>query len=269
MAGQPEPLPTLSRYVSHASVLTTRSIAPGVDRVEELRRLGAWVSWWGGPSADTGLPWPRRNDGTPLAHVASVHLADADSVFGTRDGRDPTQGMTDLTLPATGLLEVFHDLHTTGTSTQDGNTGAWCVRWVEEDLPGSLMPPPTGTPQPEGCTGLTAMAGYTVPAPSDPPYVDSEPLTAELDAAWWPGPHGPPLARSYLYGHSRKGMAPVADLLNRVRPCLRTPSHRLVASLSLPVPWTGWWYDGATLEVWASGDDVDTQRLDRAWCLLR
>ena len=268
MAGEDAPLPALAEHVSYVCVLTATSMSPGTAELEEYWLTGAWLSWWGGPAAETGLDWPRRADGTPLAHVLTVHLADADGVLG--EGRDRRlRGPVDDGLPRTGLLEVFHDLTTTGLHPRDDTGGAWCVRWVADREPRGLQPPPPGTPQPDGCIGLLTMAGWSVPAPTDPPHVDSAVLIGELDEIWSPPEHGPPRPRSYLYGHSRHGLAPVTDLLQHARPGTGNPAHRLVASLSLPAPLTGWWAKNTTLEVWIATDDLEGHRLDRAWCLLR
>lgn len=77
--------------------------------------------------------------GAALTHVLQVDLHGV----GSDQGKDPTE---DTGLPATGLLQFFHDCETYGNEA--GDADAWLVRWVprDEDVEASAWEP---TPWPQ------------------------------------------------------------------------------------------------------------------------
>ncbi len=66
-----------ARDIAWSPVFTEQSFPPGRAGLDEEWRCGGPVSWLGGPALLPLAEWPRRPDGTPLAHVASISLYEA------------------------------------------------------------------------------------------------------------------------------------------------------------------------------------------------
>ena len=96
-------------------------------------------SWLAGPPVvGSDESWPTAPDGLPHAHIVQVDLGFAASDF----GRTATI-FDDLGIPDRGILQLFHDLETTGWEVSDGRVGGWLVRWVRKparllELPAQL-----------------------------------------------------------------------------------------------------------------------------------
>ncbi|NPC97532.1 DUF1963 domain-containing protein [Nocardioides sp. zg-DK7169] len=92
-----------------AAALVRVTTFPQTDDEAELARYTR--SWFAGrPLAPAGEEWPRRADGTPLAHVVQVDLDD-----------DWEMMRPEIGLPPRGLLQVFHDLETYGNPEDAGD----------------------------------------------------------------------------------------------------------------------------------------------------
>src|SRR6185312_637953 len=149
----------------YAPVLSEQSFEPGDAELREVWAEGAWISWLGGPAVAPMQEWPRRADGRALAHVAAVHLADVDAAVDA-EGKAawPVSGLREG-LPKEGVLEVFHDLESFGYGSEDGQSGAWLVRWVEDPDRAGLIDAPLDFVPPSGvCQVVMPLPGFTLPA---------------------------------------------------------------------------------------------------------
>jgi hypothetical protein len=290
LASAPEPLPGLAEHTAYVVALTTAGYYPedetglvtsaGLDPdivVFETRPdwlEGCDLSWWGGPAVAPTPVWPCRRDGQPLAHVLSVHLGEVQC---WEDDVYEAWGSPPLWLPDQGVLQVFSDRRTDGFGADDGQLGAWQVRWIVPDEPRALVEPPAGAQLPHGHL-VDGWEGFMVPAacdlPADLPGRDAaDEVNVALARAWdWQVHHRTleqPPATSHLYGHSSRGYQPVAKHLDRVLPCEPGDRHRLVAELVPGPVLPGWFADEVHLEVWMRESDLQARAFDAAWCLLR
>jgi hypothetical protein len=269
----------LLERVAFSPVLSDQSFAPGDEELAELWRTGGWVSWLGGPAAAPLEQWPRAADGTALAHVLTLDLADTAGVLDAQ-GKAAWPGLREG-LPTTGVLEVFHDLRTFGSEAGDRDAGAWSVRWVPEPDRTTLVEPPPDVEVPAPvCQLVLALPGFTLPPAADaaggPPedFATAEALEEALQRAWLAqrtgSTEGHPVPVSHVYGHSRHGEINARALLEEVLP-LRGPGdeHRLLVDLDSWTALEGWFGDAGSLEVWMRTTDLDAGRFDRAWCLIR
>lgn len=265
--------------VAWSPVLSESSFAPGEEELVELWRTGGWVSWLGGPAAAPLESWPTRADGAALAHVLTLDLADLDGVLDVQ-GKAVWPGLREG-LPGTGVLEVFHDLETTGEDPADGGSGAWLVRWVHQPDRSALVDPPESTAAPGPmCQVVLPMPGFTLPPAADAAgglnevFQTAKELEQQLQFSWLVqrtgSAAGTPTPVSHVYGHSQVGELNARAVLNRVLP-LEQPrdEHRLVVDLESWTTLSGWFGDGGHLEVWMRESDLRAGDFSAAWCMLR
>ena len=290
LASEPDPLPGLAQRTAYVVALTTAGYYPEEEAglvtpaglapdivVFETRPdwlEGGDLSWWGGPAAAPTPVWPCRRDGLPLAHVLSVHLGEVQ--WWVPDVYE-AWGSPPLWLPDHGVLQVFSDRRTNGFGADDGEPGAWRVRWIVPDEPRALVEPPAGAQPPHGHL-VDGWGSFMVPAscdlPTDLPGREAaDAVNVALARAWDWQVHQRtlehPPAATHLYGHSSLGYRPVAQHLDRVLPCEPGDGHRLVAELVPGPVLPGWFADDVHLEVWMRERDLHARAFDNAWCLLR
>src|SRR5699024_4749164 len=73
--------------------------------------------------------WPRNVDGEPLAHIATIHLSEAQALLESEDFTEADWPEPGVRLPESGYLEVFHHLGTYG-NPEDADTAGWLVQHV-------------------------------------------------------------------------------------------------------------------------------------------
>jgi hypothetical protein len=265
---------------AYSPVLSEQSFEPGDAELRELFPEGAWISWLGGPAAAPLPDWPRRTDGRPLAHVATINLADLNGVTDAEGKAEwPALNLREG-LPTSGVLEVFHDLESFGYEPAEGQSGAWRVRWVPH--PGrDLIDPPTDLDLPsEVCQMVMPLPGFTLPAAADAAagpqdqFDRTEALELALQRAWLAqrtgSRKGTPIPFSHLYGHGhRSRTTAVEEILPNVLPLDAGDEYRLILDLESWTALEGWFGDVGDLEVWMRESDLQSQAFDRAWCLIR
>ncbi|MEX5303951.1 DUF1963 domain-containing protein [Kocuria sabuli] len=184
-------------------------------------------------------------------------------------------------MPTTGVLEVFHDLHTFGHEAGDGGVAAWSVRRVAEPDRTTLVEPPAEVDVPAPvCQLVPAMPGFTLPPAADAAggpqdgFNTARVLEEALQKAWLAqragSAEGHPVPVSHVYARSQHGEINARVLLDEVLP-LSAPGdeHRLLLDLESWTTLEGWFGDAGSLEVWARRSDLESCRFDRAWCLVR
>lgn len=275
-AGAPE----LLAEAAYSPVLSEQSFEPGDTELRELWPEGAWISWLGGPATAPLPEWPRRSNGTPLAHVAAIHLADLNSVVDAEGKAAWPAANLREGLPEHGVLEVFHDLESFGYEPEDGPATAWLVRWVPD--PGRrLIDPPVDLDLPsQVCQMVMPMPGFTLPAAADAVsgpqerFDKTEALELALQGGWFAqrtgSVKGAPVPFSHVYGRGHRARATaVEEILPNVLPLDTGDEYRLVLDLESWTALEGWFGDVGNLEVWMRESDLETRSFDRAWCLIR
>ncbi|MGQ1797343.1 DUF1963 domain-containing protein [Kocuria oceani] len=269
----------LLEQVAFSPVLSDQSFAPGDEELRELWGTGGWVSWLGGPAAAPLDGWPRTVDGTALAHVLTLHLADLAGVLDDQ-GKAVWPGLREG-LPTVGVLEVFHDLRTFGSDATDQDSGAWVVRWVADPARTELVQPPEGVDTPSAaCQVVLALPGFTLPPAADAAggaeeeFETARAVEKAVRRAWLAqrtgSARGHPTLVSHVYGHSQHGEIHARALLHNVLPLSAAgDEHRLVLDLESWTALSGWFGDAGSLEVWMRDSDLQARRFDRAWCLIR
>lgn len=269
----------LLEQVAWSPVLSEQSFAPGIEEMTELWCTGGWISWLGGPAAAPLQMWPRREDGTALAHVLTVDLADLDGVLDAQ-GKSVWPGLREG-LPSSGVLEVFHDLQTYGTEPGDRDTGAWLVRWVAAPDRSALVDPPVDFGASEmSCQAVIPLPGFTLPSAADAAggpverFELAELLETQLRESWTfqrtAGASRAPGPVTHVYGHSQTGAINARALLESVLP-LTVPDdeHRLILDIESTAVLEGWFGDCGHLEVWMRASDLAARDFTQAWCLIR
>lgn len=265
-------------------VFSEQSFQPGEGELTDLWSTGAHISWLGGPAALTG-DWPRNAQAEPLAHVATVHCADAHAALGNAYERAWPADAAEL-LPDDGYLQIFHDLQTYGYEASDAASSSWAILYTPED-PVEGRPPLVAQPgesvAPNEVTqpGLF-LPGWSIPSPLDvdvlaPSTFDAaDQAYAQLQSAWLRQRrpqdrkhHSFPSTR--MLGHSSSGdLLPTQEVLPQVLP-LSVPGDEYVLLIEVE-SWTtlsGWFGDASSLEVWMRRSDVLERRFDAAWCMIR
>lgn len=273
---------------AYSPVLSEQSFPPGDAELRALWDEGVGVCWLGGPAiGGDGLDWPVNSAGTPLAHVLSLGL---ESVAGTvdADGKAAWGGAAgpdslDL-LPATGSLEVFHDLSSFGYYPEDEPSGAWLVRWVPDPVGRPLVAGPGGGPEPtEVCQQVMPLPGFTIPSWEDVEAGDKGLGSAAFDAwegawldlqrSWHVQRFGTDteyeIPHHHVYGHPSHARGVADELLAQHLPVSEEDRHVLVAEVESWTALDGWFGDAGSLEVWMRAFDLAARRFDQAWCLVR
>lgn len=265
--------------VAWSPVLSDQSFDPGEEELRELWTTGGWVSWLGGPAAAPLERWPRRADGTALAHVLTLDLADLNGTLDAQ-GKAVWPGLREG-LPTSGVLEVFHDLQSFGYEAEEGSSGAWLVRWVEDPDRNDFVRPPADLDAPGPvCQPVIALPGFTLPPAADraggplQAAITAEGLEEALRRAWlvqrFGSSKGLPIPVSHVYGHSQHGEVNARELLGKLVPLTRPgDEHRLILDLESWTSLAGWFGDAGSLEVWIRASDLSARRFDNAWCLIR
>jgi hypothetical protein len=265
---------------AYSPVLSEQSFDAGDAELRELFPEGAWISWLGGPAVAPLPEWPRRSDGTPLAHVAAIHLADLNGVVDA-EGKAAWPSTTRREgLPEHGVLEVFHDLESFGYESADGPSKAWLVRWVPDPGRGLIDPPADLDLPSQVCQIVMAMPGFTLPAAADAVsgpqerFDKTEALELALQRGWLAqrtsSKKGTPIPFSHVYGHGhRSRTTAVEEILPNVLPLDAGDEYRLVLDLESWTVLEGWFGDVGNLEVWMRESDLNANAFDRAWCLIR
>lgn len=269
----------LVKEVAWSPVLSDQSFDPGEEELRELWSTGGWISWLGGPAAAPLEHWPRRADGTALAHVLTLDLSDLDGVIDAQ-GKTVWPGLREG-LPTEGVLEVFHDLAGFGYEAEDGAGGAWLVRWVPNPDRTTLVEPPGDVEVPAPvCQPVIPLPGFTLPPAADAAggpgsaFETAEALEESLQRAWLVqrtgSATGYPIPVSHVYGHSQHGEINARALLATLLP-LTAPGdeHRLILDLESWTALNGWFGDAGSLEVWMRETDLRARDFTQAWCLIR
>ena len=180
-------------------------------------------------------------------------------------------------LPDTGVLQVFHDLETTGYYRGDDSESAWLVRWVQ--TPAELVTPPPDAHGPTPVyTRVEQVVGATLPSPEDLEDHNAaarcEIAKRKLIAAQLPvGVPGPPpilwhlRPLSTLLGHGWESDHEALRVLGEA-----TQDHGpwlLLADLSGTGALDQWFADESHLELWIRPADLAERAFDRVWALLR
>lgn len=281
-------LPTISTWITakgislelseprYCVVLCEQSFEPGETELRSLWPEGVWLSWFGGPAVLPLDQWPRRHDGHPLAHVASIQL---DGVYGAADSQDKQSWPqpTDL-LPREGVLEVFHDLQSFGFEATEKQQQAWQVRWVQPDRSGFAEPPQDLDLPHEFCQVALPMHSFSTKSLADhldlqePHFTDYERMEQEIQESWTLqrglNPN-PPVPFSHIYGHSQRGYLGVKDYLQEFLPLEEPDQYVLVLDLESWTHLEGWFGDVGNLEVWMRESDLRAQDFGKAWCFIR
>ncbi|WP_188539634.1 DUF1963 domain-containing protein [Kocuria dechangensis] len=265
--------------VAYSPVLSEQSFAPGAEELTELWCTGGWISWLGGPAAAPLSSWPRRNDGKPLSHVLTVDLADLDAVLDAQ-GKAVWPHLREG-LPTHGVLEVFHDLQTSGYGTGDRRRRGWLVRWVSAPQRTGLVQPPADLEEPTAvCQPVIPLPGFTLPPAADAAGgpVDRFEVAAALEEqllrSWMllrtGSTAGPAVPISHVYGHSQRGEINARALLERLLP-LTVPGdqHRLILEVEGVTALDGWFGDSGHMEVWMRDSDLAARDFEASWCLVR
>jgi hypothetical protein len=176
---------------------------------------------------------------------------------------------------------VFHDLQSFGYDADDGNNGAWLVRWVSDPDRSTLIEAPTDLNLPSpACQPVVALPGFTLPPAADraggpiQAFETAEALEESLRRAWLVQRFGSgkrqPIPVSHVYGHSQHGEMNARQLLQTLLP-LTSPDddHRLLIDLESWTTLDGWFGDAGNLEVWLRASDLAAGRFENAWCLIR
>jgi hypothetical protein len=277
LEGLPFDTSALARDIAWSPVFTEQGSRPGRTGLDREWRWGGWPSWLGEPALLPLAEWPRRADGTPLAHVASIslHEARAWGEEGKAAWPEHREG-----LPAAGYLEVFHDLiDTYGWEATDRDAGDWLVRWVPEpQRPGFAEPPPDLDTPTDACQAGMLLPGWSSRPPgdflSDRGQNDAAMhVIEEFQRAWayqrTQSRDTRPTTVTHVYGHSQNSAAPALRVLREVLPVEDGDHYRLVLDIESWTHLSGWFGDAVALEVWMRHSDVVARRFDRAWCITR
>jgi hypothetical protein len=276
LADRPFDTSFVARDVAWSPTFTSQSFTRGRSGLEELWATGGEVSWLGGPAALPLQAWPRRPDGYPLAHVLTLSLHNVDNVFEEQYKEafpEHRQG-----LPATGVLEVFHDLQTYGWEPEDRESGAWLVRWVGKPERSGFaeIPDDVDTPT-EVCQPGLILPGWSLRSPMDfagsERFEPAEELTEAFQRTWLlqqTGSHAEePIPVTHVYGHSQNGSAQAIGILEHALPLDDGDDYRMILDVESWTHLAGWFGDAAPLEVWMRESDLSSCRFDEAWCIIR
>ncbi|WP_277212256.1 DUF1963 domain-containing protein [Isoptericola croceus] len=269
----------LAASTAWSPVFSGQSFASGREELDELWTTGANLSWLGGPAVGPLQTWPRNADGAPLAHVATISLADVDGASQTPDKAgwpDRRQG-----LPVSGVLDVFHDLQVYGWEAGDDASGGWLVHWIPEPDRSALIEAPDELDTPTHVCqpglflpGFSVISSLDVVPHGDDSFETTEKVTEQIQRAWLLQQTGSatdvPVPVTHVYGHSQNGVGPALEVLQQALPLREDKdTYRLVLDLESWTHLAGWFGDAAPLEIWMRQSDLDTRDFDAAWCITR
>ncbi|ROQ41553.1 uncharacterized protein DUF1963 [Frondihabitans sp. PhB188] len=260
-----------------------QSLPPGDQELRASAAAGeGGLSWLGGPALGLAAEeWPRRPDGIPLAHVATVNLWAVDQCLGVETQADWPNAIGGL--PDHGVLQVFHDLtQTHGTDADDRDSGGWKVQWIPDPDFTVLANGPADLELPsDACQAFHLFATWSIPAESAAARESTKAFTANqraLQAYQWMWSWqrtmirgSRPLPITHLYGHSQAGdLEAVEAILPACLP-LTEPGdrYRLVLDIESWTALEGWFGDACPLEVWMRQSELDARDFDSAWCIVR
>lgn len=267
----------ISALPASATVLVEDSITQDSQELEKLWAEGAYLNWLGGPALGIGS-WPLRKDGQPLVHIASISLETLVGSQALEISDAPVKAPPPHTLPSHGVLEIFHDLSTYGYSKKDKETGAWLVRIVHgESRPPLIQNLETHELVPEAFfRHVLPYDSFTLPATGDLPLSDAEferyeEVLQDYNLSWQTqrgvDPKHYEIPTSHIYGHSSRGLAPVADFLSSALDC-NASELVLIAEFESWVCFPGWFADAGSLEVWIDKASLSSGEISKAWCLI-
>ena len=278
IAAQPSAAGFLLQDAAWSPTFSEQSFNPGQSEVHELWSTGADVSWLGGPALQPLPSWPRTAAGRPLAHVMTIALADPERAAQSEDKNAWPQHAEGL--PATGALEVFHDLRTFGWEASDRDQQAWLVRWVSEPERSTFAAPPQDLDLPgPACQAGLFLPGWTLRSAEDllnapeEQFEAAEAISSAVRQAWaiqrGLPQNGYPIPVTHLYGHAQHASAAALRVLGEAVPLEQGDSYRLVLEIESWTHLNGWFGDAGTLQVWMRASDLAAQRFSQAWCMIR
>lgn len=264
--------------------LTAGNLPAGREDIDQFWDGTAHISWLGGPAVGPLPQWPQREDGTRLAHVATLHLGEIADVVDDKHRKTWGPGMPDRhnpsqSLPDSGALEIFHDCETSGYEQPYGASGAWHVRWV--DTPdGTIINAPEDAQTPtDVCQVVIPSASFSISSPEDSIDLPDDEFNRVERAnnfileAWqsffMAGREKVCTPLSHVYGHSWKGISELSDALGQVLPLNAEDEHVLISDLESWTHLEGWFGDAGHLEVWMRRSDLAARSFDKAWCFVR
>ena len=255
-------------------VFSEASFEPGDASLDDYFTGGAWISWLGGPGI-SGIDWPHNAEGKPLAHVASFCLSEA------QPHPDMAASWGNYCGLPEGFLEIYHDLETYGSESEDVKNAGWLVRYIPS-IQGLTLVRPSNIPEVisgDECQQGLLMPSFTLPAypdvssANDVTFEAWEHCIEDLQHTWHEQRFGQKtdyaIPFTHLGGHSWNGKTGIDELLQSVLPISDSDTHVLLATVESWTALNGWFSDAGNLEVWIRQSDLTKLDFSRAWCLIR
>lgn len=246
------------------------------------------LGWLAGPAAgDHGSAWPESAAGVPLVHVAAIDLAATADNF----GRFETI-FTELDLPKTGVLQLFHDLETSGNEPDGRCAHAWQVQWIEHasgllkrsdplrdlyrepvafaPIPAVSIPPIVAVDLPDGdAERYTAILDYIEDDLRSP--VNTGTFEDDNRPSRWEGAHVPedPTSRIGGFGQSAWNDEFETILTETLPLASADDSYFLLFNIAGVRHLEGWFGDAGHLQVWIRRSDLRARQFQQVWCLIR
>lgn len=180
-----------------------------------------------------------------------------------------------------GFLEIYHDLETYGSESEDVKNAGWLVRYIPSAR-GLNLVRPSNIPDPisgDECQPGLLMPGFTLPAYPDVASAGGVTFEAwehcieNLQSCWQEQRFGEKtdsaVPFTHLGGHSWNGKTGFDELLRVVLPISDFDTHVLLATVESWTALNGWFSDAGNLEVWIRQSDLEKLDFSRAWCLIR
>ncbi|MFP7761622.1 DUF1963 domain-containing protein [Marisediminicola sp. LYQ85] len=281
LESEPYGIAHLAARLEPRAVLTERGLPPGIAGLHTETFPVDRLSLLGGPAVGiTAAEWPRNANGTRLAHVATLSLtAVNDALEAAQEGQPGGKPG----LPATGVLQIFHDLtETYGWEPADCDARGWVVRWLENPDFAHLTDSPDDVDLPTAACQAYAVVGcHSIPSSME--FADEsfdvfdavERAGEEINRAWTRQRTGDPDAAvvpvTHLFGHSQSGVdGDVSAVLSAALPLTAAgDEHRLIVDIESWTTLDAWFGDAKPLEVWMRQSDLEARAFDQAWCLIR
>ncbi|MDF1487801.1 DUF1963 domain-containing protein [Tessaracoccus caeni] len=258
------------------------------------------LSWFTGrPAAEDDQEWPTADDGFPHAHIIQIDLGflwPPSEVTSTmleeldlRDG-GVLQLLHTLGFPKSGVLQVFHDLETSGWDTAE--KPGWCVRWVQN--PTRLLQRP---PMDQG-SYRKPRAMKVTPAKSVPSAIlfsgdadaweryeraaihiedtlrspfNQGKIKTDRRPTVWESHHQPefPTSRIGGFGH-HPWNEELEEVLTAALPLTSADDeYFLLFDIAGVRHLEDWFGDCGHLQVWIRHSDLAAHHFDRVWCVIR